>query len=173
MLNERRKLFIKEYIIDFNAARAARSAGYSEKDSWREGYRLLKVPDIQEAIAKEFNKRLDKLDVDIDKIVTGLAKVAFSDIKDYVTFGPNGVFIKDCEGLDCAAVCEVQETKDSKKIRLYDKIKALEILAKYKGMLIDTNKIVLPPEYTIVKDLLSKYSNMSIDELKGLRAKNE
>jgi len=49
--------FIEEYCIDFNAARAAKAAGYSEKTARFIGYENLTKPNIRAAI----DKRLEQL----------------------------------------------------------------------------------------------------------------
>jgi phage terminase small subunit len=41
-LTEKQKLFCKEYIIDFNATRAAKAAGYSEDSAKEIGYENLR-----------------------------------------------------------------------------------------------------------------------------------
>ena len=51
-LTVKQQIFVDEYIIDFNATRAAIAAGYSEKTASRMGSENLSKPVIQEAIAK-------------------------------------------------------------------------------------------------------------------------
>jgi len=53
-LTNKQRAFIDEYLLDFNATRAARKAGYSEKTAYSIGSRLLRKPYIVE----EINRRL-------------------------------------------------------------------------------------------------------------------
>ena len=50
-MNSKHKRFVDEYLIDQNATRAAKAAGYSEATARRQGSRLLTNADIQHAIA--------------------------------------------------------------------------------------------------------------------------
>jgi phage terminase small subunit len=59
-LTQKQKIFCEEYIIDWNASRAARAAGYSEKTSKEIGCNLLTKVNIQEYI-EEIQKDLQKL----------------------------------------------------------------------------------------------------------------
>ena len=81
-LNERRKLFIKEYLIDQNATEAAKRAGYSEKTAYSQGHDLLKNPEIKEATQAALNKTHDKLDISIERIQKELAGMAFQDMSE-------------------------------------------------------------------------------------------
>ncbi|MCP4571874.1 MAG: terminase small subunit [bacterium] len=44
----RRELFCLAFIETFNAAEAARRAGYAAKNAKRQGFRLLEEPEVQE-----------------------------------------------------------------------------------------------------------------------------
>ena len=67
-------MFIAEYIIDFNAARAARAAGYSNKNGIAriKGHQLLKESIVQEAINKEMEKRAKRTKITQDKVLYDL-----------------------------------------------------------------------------------------------------
>ena len=68
--------FVEEYVIDFNATRAAINAGYSQKTARSIGCELLTKPDIRSAI----KQRLEELSADAyvsrEVILTGLLKEA-------------------------------------------------------------------------------------------------
>ena len=46
-LTNKQEFFCDEYLVDFNATRAAKVAGYSEKTARSQGQRLLTNVDIQ------------------------------------------------------------------------------------------------------------------------------
>lgn len=78
-VHQRRTRFIKEYLIDQNATRAAIAAGYSEKTAYSQGNRLLKNAEIKAEIAKFLTKTCDKLEISVEKVLEGLARLAFFD----------------------------------------------------------------------------------------------
>ena len=51
-LNARHQRFVQEFIQDGNAAAAALRAGYSPRSARNAGHRLLRNPDVQEAVAQ-------------------------------------------------------------------------------------------------------------------------
>ena len=51
-LTSKQKKFIKEYLVDLNASKAAIRAGYSMKSAWNTACKLLQNPYIQIGIAK-------------------------------------------------------------------------------------------------------------------------
>jgi len=57
-LNDRQKLFCREYIQDFHKTNAAKRAGYSEKTAYSIGSELLKKPEIKEYLKQLTNEAL-------------------------------------------------------------------------------------------------------------------
>jgi len=150
-LNERQKLFIKEYLIDQNATKAAERAGYSDKTAYSQGHDLLKKPEIYDAIQVHLNKVHDKLDITIERIAEEFEKVGFSNMADFidwektVTKGELELSFKDLKELTsaqkaCIAEISVVKTLTGQKtfkIKLHDKNKALEALGRHKAMFTD------------------------------------
>ena len=77
-LSNKQKMFVKEYIIDFNGSRAAVAAGYSEKTSKEIASENLTKPNIQEAIQKAINPKLDKLDVTVENVIESILDIRTS-----------------------------------------------------------------------------------------------
>tara|TARA_A100001391_G_C5072234_1_gene278507 strand:- start:1838 stop:2248 length:411 start_codon:yes stop_codon:yes gene_type:complete len=50
MLNEKQEAFVQHYVLTRNATEAAKSAGYSSKSAYNQGYRLLQDEEIQQRI---------------------------------------------------------------------------------------------------------------------------
>lgn len=143
-LNERNKLFCKEYVLDFWAGAAAIRAGFSEKTAYSQGPRLLKNVEIQNEIARLLDEREKKYNVKEEQIIAELAKLALYDIGQYVQVkkidGKSHVVVETTENLDMSCIQEVSESTgktNTIKIKGYDKTKALELLMRYKGMLND------------------------------------
>lgn len=148
-LNNKQKIFCHEYIVDWNASRAARVAGYSEKthcviasENLRKPYILQYIDFIKDDIAKEAG--ISKL-----MIVNELKKFAFTGFQD---INETWMERKDFEDLPNEVRSCIQEI-DSKiqkknigdddeviivdvehiKIKLVDKRMALQDLTKMMG----------------------------------------
>lgn len=143
-LTDKQEAFVREYLIDLNATQAAIRAGYSAKTANRTGTRLMSNTVIGEAIRAAIGERNKRTDISADRILDELANIAFGDVRDAVTWDDSGIRLKNSAELtpeQAAAICEVAETvtKDggSKRLKRHDKVKALELLMRHKGMLND------------------------------------
>jgi phage terminase small subunit len=170
-LTKKQEVFVAEYLIDLNATRAAKSAGYSEKGADVTGSKLLVNPKVAEAIEKKQGKRLEKLEITAEKVLQELALLGFSNMQDYVNCGDGAIRI-DLSKLtreQFAAVQEVTveeftertgESEDGKplfenvkrtKFKLTDKRGALVDLGRHLKLFTDkvehSGKIGLTPEF--------------------------
>lgn len=144
-LTEKQKRFCREYLRDLNASKAAIRSGYSKKTAGVQGHELLQNPEIQKRITRAIEARATRTDISIDKVVQELARVAFSDIQDFVNWNKEGVAIRDSKELNedqSRAVSEIAEGIDGKnrrrvKVKLHDKVKALELLGKHLQMFVE------------------------------------
>lgn len=142
--NDKQQRFISAYAG--NASEAAREAGYSNPG--QTGCRLLKNAHIAKRIKKAQAKRAERTQVTVDRVVIELAKIAFSNAGDYFTWGPDGVTLNPSADLTTeqkAAVSEASETVTEAggtiRVKLHDKVAALEKLGKYLGMFIDRTEL--------------------------------
>lgn len=79
-LTEKQKIFCREYILDWNATRAAKVAGYSEETAQQIGFENLSKPVIQAHI-KEIQKDMEKAaGISRLMILNEHKKIAFSSI---------------------------------------------------------------------------------------------
>jgi len=114
----------------------------SDKAAEAGSSRLMKNPQIQAYITELKNKRAERTQITADKVLQELARMAFSNISDYLTFGPGGVILKDSEKLTegqlaCISQISEHETERGAKrlsFKLYDKIKALELIGNHLAM---------------------------------------
>jgi phage terminase small subunit len=137
---ERQLAFIREYLVDLKPADAARRAGYSAESANRIAYVLRRQPKIAARIEQVQARRAEKKRVTADRVLEELGKMAFSNIRDYVDWGPQGVTIRDNALLDdeqTAAVADVEPKGNGKlaRLKLYDKLAALNALARHLGMI--------------------------------------
>jgi phage terminase small subunit len=145
-LNEKQQRFCDEYLVDFNATQAAIRAGYSEKTAGSQGHDLLKKPEIQWYLQNKKEKIADKLEISQTRVMQEIARLAFSDIRKLFTIDgalkPVGELDDDAAAI--LSSLEILEEKVSdvdaeeqitagtvKKVKLWDKTKALEMLAKH------------------------------------------
>lgn len=68
-MTPKQKLFVKEYLVDLNATRAATAAGYSEKTAKQQGSRLLTNVDVAAKLAEVSQKRAEKLDISAEYVL--------------------------------------------------------------------------------------------------------
>lgn len=163
-LTPKQVIFVAEYLIDFNATRAAMAAGYSKKTAAQLGYQLLHKPSIQAEIKRQTALVMEHLGITSQRVLLEYLKVAFADITNFVEFGQKevqvmGAFgpVKDEEGtpltktvsyvsfkesaeVDGTLISEVKQGKEGIGIKLHDKMKALEKLEKYLDLLPDRHK---------------------------------
>ena len=79
-LTDKQKIFVYEYLIDFNATQAAIRAGYSKDTAGAIGAENLKKPQIQQFLEKYQNDRSEKCGIKFDMIVEELRKIGFADV---------------------------------------------------------------------------------------------
>ena len=105
-LTNKQQLFVDEYLKDFNAAGAARRAGYSAKTAREQGYALLRLPHI----SSQVQKRLDEVHMGADEALKLTADIARGDLADFMSIGSMGF------NLDLDAARESGKTNLIKKV---------------------------------------------------------
>lgn len=76
-MSAKRSLFPREYVIDRNAAAAARRCGYSIRRANQTGSELLNDPDIQEQIAALEAEIAARASLNADALVAETHRIAF------------------------------------------------------------------------------------------------
>lgn len=135
-LNDRQKKFANEYLIDFNATQAAIRAGYSKKTAYSIGQRLLKNVEIQKYIQEQKKSSQERLEITRERIVEELAKIGFSNITDYAEIKNGMAIIRDTDDMPqdkIGAIAGLEQGQVGVKLKLNDKIKALELITKMLG----------------------------------------
>lgn len=107
-LNLQQAKFLKEYLKHGNATKAALSAGYSEASAYSQGHDLLKHPEIKKSVEKAFTK----LEISAENVLAELAKLAFSNMGDYVAPNADGTqLVPDFSALTRDQMACIQEIK--------------------------------------------------------------
>lgn len=136
-LTEKQKRFVAEYLVDLNATQAAIRAGYSKKNADKIGHELLGKTRVSDAIQEAMNERSSRTEITQDMVIQELAAIGFSRATDYVRIQDGIVLIKDTDGLTDAqksAIASIEDGKYGAKVRLHDKVRALEKLGEHLGM---------------------------------------
>lgn len=155
-LTPRRLRFVDEYLIDLDARAAARRAGFSPKTR---SYptKLMRDPDVARAIGKAMTERAERTGITRERVLAEYAKIAFIDLSDLADWDGAGVAFKDAAAIPeeiAAAIALVAELDaldapegdapegDAPagdgaeggahrfRVTLFDKLKALEALAR-------------------------------------------
>lgn len=146
--------FAREYLKDMNGTRAAIAAGYSRKTATFQAHDLLRIPYVEELIAKLCERRNKAVEVDAEKVLRELALMGHSNMLDYIRV-VDGDAVVDLSNLtreQAAAMQEItvedyvdgrgEDARDVKRIRfkLADKARSLELLARHLKLLGDEGK---------------------------------
>lgn len=134
--------FVEEYLVDLNATQAAKRAGYSEKTASVIGVENLKKPLIAAAVAAHMAELSKKTEITVERVLAEYAKLAFSDLEDFVKWKAGNISLEDSTALPEGLTACVQEVKESvapsgtvtTSIKLHDKKGALDALGKHLGM---------------------------------------
>lgn len=148
-LNNKYQHFVKEYLRDFNAPRA-----YSVAISPLKGMslsvaasQLLHTDQIKIALQKEMNARFERLDIDADKLVKLLWNIADNDPAELFDMSQSLKSIKKMpiemrKTLNSFKIVEISSSGNKKpskikEVKLCSRERAIELLMKWKGMLIE------------------------------------
>ncbi len=72
-------MFIEEYLIHFNAAKAARNSGYNDGKEKEKGWKLLQLPHVRDELDRRIKLRYKELKIDQTDIVRYWQAVAYFD----------------------------------------------------------------------------------------------
>lgn len=132
--------FVREYLVDLNAAAAARRSGYPARSATTRGNKLMARRDVQEAVKQAMAARAARTGVTADRVVLEYARIAFADMRKYFEWGPWGLKLLPASSLDDDAAAAVAKVigpgtrRRGNRLRLHDKMRALDMLARHVGL---------------------------------------
>lgn len=160
-LTDKQELFCLYYVRCFNATKAYQKAYNCSYNTARvEGSKTLAKPNIKKKIKELKKEKLNRNLLTEDDIFQRFIDIAFADITDFVEFGSTEVQgeygpykisyvnIKDHTEVDGTLIAEVSQGKDGVKVKLQDKIKALQWLADRMDLLPTRERIRVENEKT-------------------------
>jgi phage terminase small subunit len=102
-------LFVREYLIDLNATKAAERAGYSKRTAYSQGQRLLQHAAVRDEIQSLMDKRATKLAITAERVLAELALIGFANMLDYIGVTENGDARVDLSKLTREQAAAIQE----------------------------------------------------------------
>ena len=157
LISEKQQLFCQEYLIDLNATQAAIRAGYNSRSANKNAARLMVNDGIRDEISRLQEQRSKATGIAAEHVIRELAFIAFANIRSL--FNADGTMIPvheldEASARSIAAIDVVNEhintdngttTKRFKlKVRLNDKVRALELLGRHLGMFNGPNSTSAP-----------------------------
>lgn len=148
-LTAKQERFCHEYLIDLNATQAAIRAGYSRKTAKMAGSRLMTNDVIGRRIGEMQARREARTDRTADEVIRRLWQIVEADCRQAVN--DDGTAVNPAEFSDdfASAIAGI-EIGDTVKIRMNDRLRALDLLAKHHALLTDrvehsvgTGKVVI------------------------------
>lgn len=154
-LTDKQRLFCLHYVRCFNATKAYQKAYECDYFSAKShGYELLQTVAVKEEIRKLKQNRLNREMLNEHDIFQKYMDIAFADITDYVSFGTRQavdgktgeeyetsfVHLNDSRDVDGTLISEVSKGKDGAKIKLADRMKALQWLSDHMDMATEKQK---------------------------------
>ena len=149
-LTDKQERFCKEYMVDSNATQAAIRAKYSKKTASAIGKENLRKPLIKKRIDQLKAPIIKKLDLTAEMVLREMSLVAFSNIQDF--FGEDGylkpIHILTRDQAASLSSLDIQELYagqgedrlsigEAKKMKLWDKLKALNMLGNHLSLFQD------------------------------------
>ena len=176
-LTAKQMRFVDEYLVDFNVTQAAIRAGYRAGSAHQCGWQNMKKLEIQTEISRRQKDLQKRTEVTQDRVVRELARVAFADAASHVRVRlrevpcPDGtrarvpvVEVKPTAELtddQRAAIAQIKQGANGIEVKMYDKIKALELLGRHIGMFNDKLEL----KATVAEN---PFAGLSTDELRRL-----
>ncbi|KAA6450964.1 terminase small subunit [Bacillus swezeyi] len=173
-LNDKQKMFCLYYIKYFNATKAYQKAyGVDRNTAESIAYRLMGKDGVKREIERLKQERFNGVLLDAQAVLQKYIDIAFADITDFATFGKKEIPTEDEEGnpvtkevnyvdfkesteVDGTIITEVKKGKDGVSVKLADKMKALEFLAKYTDFLSENDRKKLQLEKMKAETELTK-----------------
>lgn len=150
-LTPKQEKFATVYIETGNASEAYRqsydASAMNDNTVGKAAHELLKNPKVAGRIEELRAEHRERHKVTVDRIVEEFSHVAFADAGDFYDWGPDGVTVKPKEQLTDAqrrAVAVVEQTVTEAggtiRVKLHNKVDALEKLARHLGMFKDVHE---------------------------------
>lgn len=165
-LTDRQQLFCLYFVRCFNATRAYRKA-YPEASAATarvNSSRLLQDERIQAEVQRLKQAKFNRAMLEEDDIFQMYLDIATADMNDFASVKNGMVDLKDTKDADGMLIREISQGKAGVKVKLYDRMKALDWLADHMDMATPVQKARLDLMQAQIRKLIRETSeNSSID----------
>jgi phage terminase small subunit len=145
-LTARQARFVAEYLVDLNGTQAAIRAGYSPETAESQASRLLTNAKVSAAVSAGKAAQLSAAQLTAARVLEELRRLAFSDVRGLFDEAGNLRPLHELTAEQAAAIASLEVVKKNvaagdgqvdtiHKVKVWDKTKALESLAKHFGLL--------------------------------------
>jgi phage terminase small subunit len=147
-------MFCLEYVIDFNGTKAAERAGYSKDTAQEQASRLLSNVIISAEVSRLMDDKISRAKATADTVLANIYKISEVDVGD--AFDKNGALLairqipKDLRKI-ISSIETFEEFAEvggkkvligyTRKVKLWSKDKALELLAKHHKLITEKHEI--------------------------------
>jgi phage terminase small subunit len=157
-LTPRQQRFVEEYLIDIDARAAARRAGFSS-GSRNYPSRLMRNPGIARAIAQAMAERAKRTGITRERVLAEYARIAFVDLSHLADWDADGAVLLDAALMSedaAAAIAAIRELPSAEeatgeppplKVSVFDKMRALEALARLLDPTWNLDASIAPPPH--------------------------
>lgn len=155
-LSDKHKMFICYYLNSFNGTQAALNCGYTKHSANVASYQILNNPKVKHILDKA--KELMQVDLNITsrRLIEEYARIAFTDVTEFVEFDGRRVKLKDSAKVDGRLITEVKQGKDGITVKLVDKKWAMDKLEKLLSTIPDKKLELDIKKYELQEKLVNK-----------------
>lgn len=184
-IERRWRAFVGEYVKHFNAQRAYEDCGcYKARGTSARvhAFELLQKVTVQELIQEAIEARIERTEIDQDRVIYELARVGFFRLNSVVQWDNDDLTLKPSDQLtedEAAALLEVGveinefesehgvTRRIKRRIKAHNKLDALDKLARHVGLYEadNTRKIQFDDELEQVRDRLAKVLDQTDERL--------
>ena len=174
-LSLRRRRFVDEYLIDFNATEAMKRVGFKGRRPDIAGSTMLAEPAVKAELAKISQASLERAGVKIERILLELAAMGFSDPRRLIDPATGRMkHPKDWDAETAAAIESFELSADGQvtRVKMQSKSAALTLLGRYfaiwkdnidvTGEITHRYVVVAPPRAKSTAEWLSKIESRGL-----------
>lgn len=147
-MTAKQERFVAEYLIDGNGKQAAIRAGYKPSNAESTASTLLADPKVSQAVAAGRAKVLEKIGITAERVLQEMGRLAFSDVSRLFNTDGSLKPLHELTPEDSACIAGLEviiknaeagdgHTDKVHKIKVWDKSKNLEMLAKHFNLFVD------------------------------------